>query len=444
MISSKSFASHPYVLVGVIGGALLLMGAALALAIGVHRKKQRKQYECLPYSNQNQVFTYATVSPPERKLSSVSIRSNESICIYATAASPNSGNDRSIDFVVPPMLSPGSAMEDHLLTPLGDMPLGERLSFSGASGEKAALLASAAAHLFGGLNPELYREPCDSDEYDFPEGHLGRIWFGLDYDAPTERLLVKIVKCRNLPSRTLGQLNCCDPFIRIYLMPDERRYLQTKYKKKTCNPVFDETYVFQIPNRHMDERVLKLTVVDNERGKHHNVIGHALFPLKQLDWNCGENTLVTWKDLNKEVALETHDERRGDLHIGLAFHTNQERLTITIMEAKDLPDVLAGDLHVKISLQHEHRVIKSKKSSSHRVAPGVQLKFMESFVFKVKPSQMSSVSVIIKAVSDSHRDMQLGRIILGPFMFARGKALQHWTDAVTNAPKQVQEWHRFS
>lgn len=53
----------------------------------------------------------------------------------------------------------------------------------------------------------------------------------------------------------------------------------------------------------MDERVLKLTVVDNERGKHHNVIGHALFPLKQLDWNCGENTLVTWKDLNKEATL---------------------------------------------------------------------------------------------------------------------------------------------
>lgn len=50
----------------------------------------------------------------------------------------------------------------------------------------------AAAQLFGGLNPELYREERDSNEFDFPEGHLGRIWFGLDYDAPTERLLVKV------------------------------------------------------------------------------------------------------------------------------------------------------------------------------------------------------------------------------------------------------------
>ena len=29
-------------------------------------------------------------------------------------------------------------------------------------------------------------------------------------------------------------------------MPDERRYLQTKFKKKTCNPKFEESFVFQV------------------------------------------------------------------------------------------------------------------------------------------------------------------------------------------------------
>jgi hypothetical protein len=33
---------------------------------------------------------------------------------------------------------------------------------------------------------------------------------------------------------------------RLHLMPDERRYLQSKQKKKTCNPYFDETFVFQV------------------------------------------------------------------------------------------------------------------------------------------------------------------------------------------------------
>ena len=29
-------------------------------------------------------------------------------------------------------------------------------------------------------------------------------------------------------------------------MPDERRYLQSKFKKKTCNPKFEESFVFQV------------------------------------------------------------------------------------------------------------------------------------------------------------------------------------------------------
>lgn len=33
---------------------------------------------------------------------------------------------------------------------------------------------------------------------------------------------------------------------RISLIPDERRSMQSKVKKKTCNPVFDETFVFQV------------------------------------------------------------------------------------------------------------------------------------------------------------------------------------------------------
>lgn len=31
-------------------------------------------------------------------------------------------------------------------------------------------------------------------------------------------------------------------------MPDERRYLQTKPKKKICNPKFEERFVFQVSN----------------------------------------------------------------------------------------------------------------------------------------------------------------------------------------------------
>lgn len=41
-------------------------------------------------------------------------------------------------------------------------------------------------------------------------------------------------------------------YFRIYLMPDERRYLQSKFKKKTTNPKFEESFVFQVRHRSGD------------------------------------------------------------------------------------------------------------------------------------------------------------------------------------------------
>lgn len=56
---------------------------------------------------------------------------------------------------------------------------------------------------------------------------------------------------------------------RIYLMPDERRYLQTKFKKKTCNPVFDETYIFQV----CQDRTGHSSIVNVAGSRSHNLPG---------------------------------------------------------------------------------------------------------------------------------------------------------------------------
>lgn len=50
--------------------------------------------------------------------------------------------------------------------------------------------------------------------------------------------------------------------------------------------------------------MLKFTVYDVDRQKKHNVIGHALYPLK--DHECESNErLVIWRDLEREV-IEVH------------------------------------------------------------------------------------------------------------------------------------------
>lgn len=42
----------PFMLAFAGGFAFIFAGTVLTLAIGAHRKKRRRQYECLPYNNQ--------------------------------------------------------------------------------------------------------------------------------------------------------------------------------------------------------------------------------------------------------------------------------------------------------------------------------------------------------------------------------------------------------
>ncbi|GBN48966.1 hypothetical protein AVEN_107085-1 [Araneus ventricosus] len=118
-----------------------------------------------------------------------------------------------IDFVlpsIPPALqalaSPGAAETTSLSSSdSSEIPLWARLA-----------LLEPGPTLLGGLNPELYRVGAETPEEEvvFPDGHVGRVWIGLQYDSAGERLLVSLIKIKNLPSRVYGCNNCCDPFVR--------------------------------------------------------------------------------------------------------------------------------------------------------------------------------------------------------------------------------------
>lgn len=72
----------------------------------------------------------------------------------------------------------------------------------------------AGAYALGSIDPSLYKVVDEDDHYDIPPDHIGRVWFATEYDRETEKLLVTLIKARNLSSRTQGLDNACDPFVR--------------------------------------------------------------------------------------------------------------------------------------------------------------------------------------------------------------------------------------
>lgn len=68
----------------------------------------------------------------------------------------------------------------------------------------------------GSLNPDLYKSPLipEEDTSNYPEGHLGRFWFSINYDLEQEKLLINLIRIHNLPSRDKDSTTACDPLVR--------------------------------------------------------------------------------------------------------------------------------------------------------------------------------------------------------------------------------------
>ncbi|XP_046369955.1 synaptotagmin-15-like isoform X1 [Haliotis rufescens] len=411
-------------LAGVIVGCLLSAIMVVFMTLLAWRICRRKR---------NKASTYEQIMTDHRNQQVA----NENGGIIATAVSM-----KQIPFTVPTQ-GPGQNSRR------GDVRLQEEAAFGGGSEPtsptgKRPSVEIPGAYALGSIDPSLYKIADEDDDYDVPRDHIGRIWFAVEYERETEKLLVTLIKAKNLPSRVLGNDNGCDPFVRLYLMPDERRYLQSKFRKKTCNPKFEESYVFQVNSRTIDDRVLKLTVYDVDRHKRHNVIGHALYPLRDHDCLL-EGRLVVWRDLEREVSETTSD--RGEILVSLSYNNHLERLTVSVFEGKTfkrVDGVTTVDSYAKVSLMIQNKMVKSKKTEV--VKKSTSPTYNESFTFKLPVTSLDTASITLTAMQyySGHKDKAIGRVVLGSFMFARGKELDHWNEMVANQKEQVSHWHVLS
>ncbi|XP_071526688.1 synaptotagmin-15-like isoform X2 [Panulirus ornatus] len=313
---------------------------------------------------------------------------------------------------------------------------------------------SLQGYSLGTLNPELYRIPDHLDDPgSYPEGHLGRLFLTLHYSQESEKLQVGLLRLRNLPSRTPGSTNACDPYVRLTVLPDERRYLQTKQKKKTCNPVFDEHFGFHIPLRCVAERTLRISVFDGGRHKRQPAIGHVFCPLTQVVADSAANAaaaaatdvtnpaIVMARDLVREEECEPRSDL-GELLVSLTYNDTLHRLTLTVFQARGLK-VCEGELvsWVKVSLMSQRRVIKSKKTAI--VAAGDDSHYNESFHFRPPPA-LEGVHLTLQlyfAPNSNAKGRVVGRVVIGSFMFARGRALNHWNEVLSTPKEAIQYWH---
>ncbi|XP_050392054.1 synaptotagmin-15 [Patella vulgata] len=297
----------------------------------------------------------------------------------------------------------------------------------------------------GSIQPELYRHSSfsEDEEGNLPPTEHGRLWFSLIYDVAVEQLCVTLIKVKNIPGRSPNQAPR-DPFVKLYLLPDERTCRTSKTRKKSLSPVFNESFSFTVSAEDVFTRTLRFSVYDVDKRQIRHSLGHVMVPLKDVDLTKGD---VVWCDLEPMAQAASS---LGDVQVSLTYIPPQEKIKIVVMRARNLrPSDYTSEsgLYARVQFYYGRRAHKTKKTTVQRIYSDPEIH--ESFSFSIAGKQLDTCNVVISIMTSPTRgpfgrDEEYGRVTIGPFMFARGEELLHWQEMVAQSKIAIARWHTLT
>ncbi|CAH8639504.1 unnamed protein product [Heterobilharzia americana] len=268
------------------------------------------------------------------------------------------------------------------------------------------------------------------------EVHLGKLQYSIDYDFTQGELTVGVIQATDLPGMDLSGTS--DPYVKVFLLPEKKKKYETKVHRKTLNPVFNETFVFKVPYAEIGGKTLVFNVYDFDRFSKHDQIGQIQVPLGSVDL---ARVIEEWRDLSPPDDDEK-ENRLGDICFSLRYVPTAGKLTINILEAKNLKKMDVGGLsdpYVKLSLMLGGKRIKKKKTTIKKCT--LNPYYNESFAFEVPFEQIQKVTLIVIVVDYDRigTSEAIGRVVLG--CNETGAGLRHWSDMLANPRRPIAQWH---
>ncbi|NXA02348.1 SYT7 protein, partial [Nesospiza acunhae] len=120
---------------------------------------------------------------------------------------------------------------------------------------------------------ELWGAWVSSGNMCVPQGSRGELLLSLCYNPSANSIVVNIIKARNLKAMDIGGTS--DPYVKVWLMYKDKRVEKKKtvVMKRCLNPVFNESFAFDIPTERLRETTIVITVMDKDRLSRNDVIG---------------------------------------------------------------------------------------------------------------------------------------------------------------------------
>ncbi|XP_032380106.1 synaptotagmin-7 isoform X3 [Etheostoma spectabile] len=130
-------------------------------------------------------------------------------------------------------------------------------------------------------------KPCSDGS-----GRRGDLLLSLCYNPTANTITVNIIKARNLKAMDIGGTS--DPYVKVWLMHKDKRVEKKKTvtMKRCLNPIFNESFPFDVPAHVLRETTIIITVMDKDRLSRNDVIGKIY-----LSWKSGPAEVKHWKDM---------------------------------------------------------------------------------------------------------------------------------------------------
>ncbi|XP_062569924.1 synaptotagmin-7-like [Saccostrea cucullata] len=130
-----------------------------------------------------------------------------------------------------------------------------------------------------------YLQPCKDSR-----GKLGEILLSLSYQPAVGRLNIIVMKCKDLKAKDIT--GASDPYVKLWLKFGNNRIekKKTSIKMRTLNPVYNESFFFEITWEKIREAAIEVIVMDFDKVGRNEMIGKIVLssksgPLETRHWN---------------------------------------------------------------------------------------------------------------------------------------------------------------
>ncbi|XP_060614431.2 synaptotagmin-11 isoform X2 [Anolis sagrei] len=130
----------------------------------------------------------------------------------------------------------------------------------------------------------------------------GELQVSLSYQPVAQRMTVVVLKARHLPKMDITGLS--DPYVKVNVYYGRKRIAKKKthVKKCTLNPVFNESFIYDIPTELLPDISIEFLVIDFDRTTKNEVVGRLILGAHSVTAGGAEHWREVCESPRKQVA----------------------------------------------------------------------------------------------------------------------------------------------